>query len=230
MAYRCLFFDLDHTLWDYDTNSDLTLDELYDHHRLADRGVTTPVTFREKFKEVNRRLWEQYDVGLIHRDVIRRDRFRKILEHFQVEDKGLSLTLSDHYINECPKKRNLMPGAIEVLESLNDRYPLTVVTNGFDEVQRVKMDSSGLTQYFTHVVTSEKAKAKKPAAEIFLFALGKNEIRPDETVMIGDNLLTDIAGARNAGIESVFYNPEKVNHDASVHQEIHHLEELTRLF
>jgi putative hydrolase of the HAD superfamily len=230
MTRRCLFFDLDHTLWDYETNSDLTLDELFVHHGLRERGVPDASAFRKRFREVNRRLWDLYDRGIIHRDVIRKDRFREILEHFSVEDRGLSLTLSEHYINECPRKPNLMPGTVEVLETLGDRYPLTVVTNGFDEVQRVKMDSSGLTRYFTHVVTSERARAKKPAVEIFRFALEQNGITPGETAMIGDNLLTDIAGAQASGIESVFYNPERVSHNGGVGREIFNLIELVEMF
>jgi putative hydrolase of the HAD superfamily len=229
-APRCLFFDLDHTLWDYETNSDLTLDQLFEHHGLRERGVPAAADFRMKFREVNRKLWDLYDRGIIHRDVIRKERFREILQHFGAEDRGLSLTLSDHYLAECPRKRNLMPGAIEVLELLSAKYPLTVVTNGFEEVQKMKMESSGLTRYFTHVVTSERAQARKPAVEIFCFALEQNGIEAGETAMIGDNLLTDIAGARASGIESVYYNPERVSHNGGVGMEIFHLCELAEIF
>jgi putative hydrolase of the HAD superfamily len=122
-----------------------------------------------------------------------------------------------------------MPHTIETLEYLSGRYALTVITNGFEDVQRVKITSSGFGSYFDHVITSQRAGHKKPAPEIFHFALALHEATADNTVMIGDNVLTDIAGAKNASIDTVLFNPEGVKHEADVNHEIQSLKELCTL-
>lgn len=224
--YRCILFDLDHTLWDFETNSHQTLQELYHHYQLADRGVTSFQHFYDTFVEVNTKLWEQYDLGLINRDKIRFERFHGILAKLGVDDVPLSLKLSDEYVAQSPKKGGLMPNAIEVLEYLFPRYPMTIVTNGFEEVQYTKLNSSGLTPYFKNVVTSARAGFKKPAKEIFEFALAEGGFKKHEAVMIGDNLLTDIGGAHNASVDTIFFNPARVTHDGSPKHEIQELKQL----
>jgi YjjG family noncanonical pyrimidine nucleotidase len=226
MKYRCILFDLDHTLWDYDTNSSETLQELYENHQLLQRGIPTFTSFHETFIEINTRLWEQYDLGIIGRDAIRFERFHGILSKLGVEDKDLSLLLSDEYVAHSPKKSRLMPNAIKVLDYLKDRYPMTIVTNGFEEIQYTKLNASGLTPYFNNVVTSARAGHKKPAKEIFEFALKEGGFQPHEAVMIGDNLVTDIGGAHNASVDTVFFNPAKIGHKEKPHYEIHDLKQL----
>lgn len=223
---KCIFFDLDHTLWDYETNSRETLHELYVTHSLAEKGVTDLAKFHQEFKRVNTTLWELYDTGRIGSEVIREERFKQILSAFNAYEKKLCDTLSVEYLYECPKKGNLMPHAIETLQYLAGRYKLSIITNGFEEIQNTKLTSGNLHQYFDHIVTSQKAGHKKPAREIFDFTLSKNGIVHHEAVMIGDNLLTDIKGAREASISHVFYNPEKVAHQENVTLEIESLKEL----
>lgn len=225
-SYRSILFDLDHTLWDYETNSSETLLELFHEHKLADFGIPTTVVFLKTFISVNTQLWELYDLGKINRDVIRFERFHKIMLQLGINNYELSLKLSNDYVEKSPKKGRLMPHAIEVLEYLHPRYPMTIVTNGFDEIQSTKLASSGITSYFKSVVTSARAGHKKPAKEIFEFALSESGFHPHNTVMIGDNLLTDIGGARNASLDTVFYNPNKVSHQEQTHYEIHDLKEL----
>lgn len=225
-SYRSILFDLDHTLWDYETNSTETLHELFHEHKLAEIGVPTIAEFLKTFVTVNTHLWELYDLGKINRDVIRYDRFHKIMLHMGIDNYELSLKLSDDYVEKSPKKGTLMPNAIEILEYLHPRYPMTIVTNGFDEIQSTKLASSGITSYFKSVVTSARAGHKKPAKEIFEFALSESGFYSHETLMIGDNLLTDIGGARNAALDTVFYNPRKISHQEYTHYEIHDLNEL----
>ncbi len=226
--YKCVFFDLDHTLWDYECNARETLFELHQSHRLFDRGISFE-DFHLRFKTINFQLWQLYDRGLIDNSVIRDERFTQVLEHFQVNDEKLSADLSYQYLYDCPKKSNLVPYAKEVLDYLSANYALTVVTNGFDEIQTVKLLSGRITHYFDHVITSQKAGFKKPARGIFDYALSVNNLRCDEAIMIGDNLLTDIAGARNASIDAVFYNPEAVKHSEKVSHEIRCLSELQNI-
>ena len=223
--YKCLLFDLDHTLWDYETNSRKSLSELYKEFGLNNRGVDEK-QFLDTFYVINNELWDSYDRGLLHRDVIRNDRFHKILMALGVDDYKMSLDLSNEYIAQSPKKKNLMEGCKETLDYLRPKYPMVIVTNGFDEIQSTKLSSGGIEHYFTSIVTSARAGHKKPSKEIFEFALRENNASPREAIMIGDNLLTDIAGAINAKIDTVFFNPNKVKHNTHVSYEIESLRQL----
>lgn len=226
--YKCVFFDLDHTLWDYECNARETLLDLHASHKLSERGIDFE-EFHQKFKTVNFNLWQLYDRGAINNDVIRHQRFKQVLEHFNAHEEELSAVLSEEYLYGCPKKANLVPYAKEVLDYLSAHYSLTVVTNGFEEIQTVKLLSGNITHYFDHVVTSQKAGFKKPSKEIFDFALALNNLQCHEVIMIGDNLITDIGGARNACIDTVFYNPDKVPHREQVKHEIRCLSELQNI-
>lgn len=224
-SYRCVLFDLDHTLWDYETNSSETLRELFTHYRLEEKGIGLSA-FLETFVTVNTQLWEQYDTGKIGRDVIRFERFHGIFQQLGLTDYELSLKFSDDYVMESPKKGRLMPYALETLDYLNNKYPMVIVTNGFDEIQATKISSSGIQHYFKSVVTSARAGFKKPAREIFEFALAEHGFTTADAIMIGDNLLTDIGGAHNASLDTVFYNPNKVIHQEKPLHEIHSLDQL----
>ena len=226
MNYKCIFFDLDHTLWDYETNSCDTLRDLYDHFQLDKRGVQDFEAFFQFFRETNYRLWDLYDRELISVDVIRNERFKQVLEQFDAMEEQLAADLSLEYHHNCPARNSLMPHAIDTLHYLSTRYRLTVVTNGFEETQHVKLNASNITRFFDHVITSQKAGCKKPAREIFEFALKSNDIQPQEAIMVGDNLMTDMGGARNAAIDAAFFNPEKITHTEPVKYEITCLSEL----
>lgn len=224
-TYKCVLFDLDHTLWDYETNSREALSELYSKFELRERGVPEH-DFLQTFYVINNELWDLYDRGLLDRDVIRKERFHRILLTHGVDDYDMSLQFSNAYLEHSPKKKNLMEGCKETLDYLRPKYSLVIVTNGFDEIQSSKLLSSGIRHYFKGVVTSARAGHKKPAKEIFEFALRENEAEAHESIMIGDNLLTDIAGARNASVDTVFYNPNGIEHQSSVDYEISSLKEL----
>jgi len=226
--YTCLFFDLDHTLWDFEKNSEETLQELYNAHALEQRGVTSFTEFHRQFRKVNTALWHLYDHGKISSETIREQRFKQILAAFDIEDSILIQDLSFQYLHTCPKKSNVIPGAIETLEYLTKKgsYRLSIITNGFEEIQHMKLASGGLTHYFESVITSQQAGHKKPAREIFDYALEKSGVAAKEAVMIGDNLVTDIAGARNAKVDTIFFNPEKMEHNEEVTFEIHQLSDL----
>jgi len=224
--YTCIFFDLDHTLWDYEVNSRETLLELFDELELSVVGVSDFDSFHFHFKRVNAALWELYDHGKIDSTVIRQERFKQILEAFNVKDEKLMQNLSSQYLQRCPQKRNLIPEAIETLEYLNERYKLSIITNGFEEIQNIKLSSGNLHRFFDHIITSQAAGHKKPARGIFDYAMQKNGVEAPETLMVGDNLLTDISGARNASIDTVFFNPDQIPHTEKVSLEIKRLNEL----
>lgn len=223
--YKCVFFDLDHTLWDYETNSEEALYELFREYGFK----SSFKEFYQSFVKINTEIWDAYDRGLVGRDVIRNERFDRIFKSVGINDYALSLQFSEDYVRESPKKAHLVAHAKNVLDYLRPRYPLYIITNGFEEIQSTKLASSGITDYFKGVVTSARAGCKKPEKEIFEFALRENGFGCSETIMIGDNLLTDIAGARNASVDTVYYNPYKLPHKESVTFEIQSLKELTTI-
>ena len=201
-----LFFDLDHTLWDYESCSNETLEELWLEYRLEEKGVLLK-NFLQKFSAVNEELWKQLHAGEINKDVIRNDRFPTILSELAIEDNSMAIDLQQDYIQVCPTKPYLIDGALELLESMSGRYGLHIITNGFDEIQDVKLRSGGIEDYFEEVITSDVAGFQKPDKQIFEFALRKVGTKAEDALMIGDNPLSDIEGAYLAGIDQVFYNP-----------------------
>lgn len=225
-SYKCILFDLDHTLWDYDTNSESTLRSLFSEFDLQTKGITTFRFFFETFNRINTGLWDLHDRGLIGQDVIRLQRFHKVFTESGLEDYPLSLKFSEVYLRELPKKENLLPYAKETLEYLAAKYPMVIVTNGFDEIQGTKLNSGGIRHHFRNIVTSQRAGKKKPSKEIFLFALDEIGHTCQDAIMVGDNLQTDIAGARGAGIDTVYFNPFGKTHSEIVTHEIKHLGEL----
>jgi YjjG family noncanonical pyrimidine nucleotidase len=227
--YKCVFFDLDHTLWDYETNSEEALHELYDKFELAKLGAILFSEFYKGFVQINTEIWDSYDRGQIGRDVIRNERFDRVFQFAGISDYDLSLKFSEEYIQESPKKKNLVAHAKDVLDYLHPRYPMYIITNGFEEIQSTKIESSGITSYFKGIVTSARAGCKKPEKEIFEFALRENGFACSETIMVGDNLLTDIAGARNASVDTVYFNPYRLPHNENVTYEITSLKELTTI-
>ena len=228
-TYKAIFFDLDHTLWDYECNAEETLKELFLHYQLEEKGIPGSGAFFKKFVEVNNALWHLYDHGKIDSEKVRIERFKQILTPFGAYDPELSDCLSRDYLDWCPQKKKLIPNALEVLEYLSDKYSLTIVTNGFEEIQHTKLSSGNLRGYFDHVVTSQYAGHRKPSKEIFQTALNKNAVFQHEALMVGDNLITDIAGAHNAEMDAVYFNPSKINHDVVVKYEISDLLELITL-
>lgn len=229
MQYNTIFFDLDHTLWDFESNSNQTLSELIAAFNLIDLGILSEKAFISCYERINEQLWEEYRKGFIDRLTLRNTRFHKALLEFNINDYELSLKLGEYYLKESPLKKNLFPHALEVLRYLQQRYDLHIITNGFNEVQYIKLEQSNLAPYFKHIITSEDANCKKPEPEIFEYALSKTQSTVSKSLMIGDSLQQDIVGARNFGMDQVFFNPQKKIHAEKVSYEIHSLHELMTL-
>lgn len=228
--YGHLFFDLDHTLWDYERNASETLSELFDQHVLADELNANKEDFISKYHVVNDELWDKHDIGLIDKNQIRSERFPTIFNHFGSNDKTKAEVLSREFLEECPQKGHIFPFVIEVLHYLKDRYSLHIITNGFKDIQAVKMRTSGIDHFFKQIIISEEVGYKKPQTEIFNFALEKAGAGINEAVMIGDNLKVDIAGARKARIDQVFFNPKGKPFKDKVTYQINCLSELMDIF
>lgn len=204
--YKHLFFDLDHTLWDFDRNSAECIAELFDTFRLADIGIASADEFSKHFIAINRKLWSDYDKNLIEHTYIRQHRFPMVFQALGVDENAVHADLNIEYLRLLPQKPHLLESAREVLDYLQGRYTMHIITNGFAEIQAVKMDSAEIAHYFTHVITSENANAKKPDPLVFQYAMEISGTTSAESLMIGDNYEADILGAKSVGMDTVFYN------------------------
>jgi len=229
MPIKHLFFDLDHTLWDFNKNSKETLFELFDELSLSTR-ISSFTAFYDKYIEINEDLWDLYRKDQITKAYLRSVRFRKAFEYFGIEDDALAIELGNKYIQRCPLKGNLFADCHSVLVSLQSKYILHIITNGFEEVQAVKMSSCNLDNYFTEIITSEGAGVRKPNPLIFEYAFEISGAKPSESVMIGDSLEVDCIAAERMGMQAVFFNPEKKLENKEVSYEIAHLKELLEIF
>lgn len=228
--YKHLFFDLDHTLWDFEMNAKETLQDLYLKHDLLERGIENFDDFFEKYSFHNTRLWDKYTKGLIKQDELRWKRMWLALLEYKIADEVLSKMLSVEFLDTLPSKKNLFPYTFEILDYLKGKnYTMHLVTNGFENVQYNKIKHSNLASYFEQVITSEASNSLKPNKEIFDFALQKAGANANETIMIGDNLDADIQGGINAGLDTVFVNHLNVNPHVKATYEIFHLKELEQI-
>ncbi len=230
MKYRHLFFDLDHTLWDFESNAKLTLEELYTSLQLPTYGIGDFLLFFERYNYHNDRLWERYRKGYIRRDELRIKRMRQTLLDFKVANEDLAQTLDTRFLELLPTRTMLFPHTKEVLEHLLSKdYRIHLITNGFETVQHSKLKYAGLTGYFDQVITSEASNSLKPRKEIFEYAFQKAGANPEESIMIGDDLEADIKGAQNAGIDQVFVNHKKVPVTTEATHTIYSLKELEEI-
>ena len=207
MSINHIFFDLDRTLWDFETNSHEELVNLYHVYKLHQRGISLQNEFIKVYKKINHHCWEDYRKNLITKEKLRSERFMKTLLHFGIDDKKLANELGDDYVHNSPNRTILIDGAIDLLEALKDHFHMHIITNGFEEVQWVKLRNSKLLPYFKEVITSEAVGVKKPDPKIFQFAVEKANATVVESVMIGDDLKTDIIGAIQIGMKCIYYNP-----------------------
>ena len=226
---RAIFFDLDHTLWDYEVNSRDTLSERFREHYLSSLLGCTTDDFLKTFERVNHKLWDQYNHHLIDRDTIRKRRFSTIFSEYGVTNDPLSLEISDQYISRCPTKTHLLPHALETLDYLHKTYPLHILSNGFDDVQAIKLESAGIRSYFGEVITSETSGHRKPSREIFHFACERIGMQQGNCLMIGDNFHADILGAMDAELRAMYFNPLGVRQTRRPHWEIRCLSEIRNL-
>lgn len=225
-----IFFDLDHTIWDFDRNAEETLNELYNTYKLNELGLNSCSDFIAIYTENNYQLWADYHLGKITKDFLRAERFSKTFIQLGIHPDSVPHQFEDDYVNISPTKTNLFEGAENVLSYLREKYTLHIISNGFKETTLTKMNLSGLNPYFDNVIISEDVGVNKPNPEIFEYALDKAKATKGESIMIGDSLEADIYGALNFGIEAIFFNPTKKEKPEDVNKEIIHLEELLTLF
>lgn len=206
-TYKHLFFDLDHTLWDFEANSRQTLAELYTNMHLEERGVDDFERFNANYLVHNDKLWERYRKGFIKTEELRWKRMWLTLLDFKIGDEKLAREMGALFLDLLPTRKLLFPYAIEILQYLtNKNYALHLITNGFEKTQHAKLKNSELHHFFKEVITSEGSSSLKPQKAIFDFALQKTNALVHESIMLGDDIEVDIAGARDAGLDQVYIN------------------------
>ncbi len=209
--YKHLFFDLDRTLWDFEKSAIEAFEEIFEKHNLTVKGIADFHEFHKKYTAHNHRLWDLYREGMLEKDILRWKRFHLTLLDYGIDDKMLAETLGVDYVEISPRKVNLFPHVMETLKYLAPKYHLHLITNGFQEVQEIKIKESGMDRYFERLITSEEAGVKKPDPKIFYYALEKTGALVDESLMIGDDYPVDIEGARKVGMDQVYFDPEGIS-------------------
>lgn len=207
MKYKQLFFDLDHTLWDFDANARATLQQLHIDLDLPEKGIHDFDAFYRNYLAHNERLWARYRNGYIKQEELRLKRMWLTLLDFKVANEALARQLSELFLQLLPSRTLLFPDTIEVLQYLKGKgYHMALITNGFEKIQHSKIKASGLDSFFSDVFTSESCNSLKPQKEIFEFAMNQTGATPAESIMIGDSIEVDIQGAINAGMDQIHVN------------------------
>lgn len=231
MKYKHLFFDLDHTLWDFDANARATLEQLHVDMKLADRGVHDFDLFYKNYLLHNDKLWARYRKGYIKQEELRLKRMWLTLLDFRIADDELTREMSDMFLQLLPTRTLLFPDTKEVLQYLEDKgYQLHLITNGFEKTQHSKLQCCGLDVFFKVVVTSECSNSIKPEREIFEYALDRTGASVEESIMIGDSLEVDIAGAMGVGMDQIHVNYNGMEQDITPTYTVRMLKELKEIF
>lgn len=229
MTYKHIFFDLDHTLWDFDKNAEETLYELFHKHELKGLGLNSADIFIETYTRNNHELWANYHLGRISKDQLRETRFKKTFIELGFSPDIIPSAFEDDYLRICPTKTNLFPQAIEILNYLHKRYHLHLISNGFKESTEIKISNTGLDVYFKTIVISEVVGINKPDKAIFEYAINGAGALKHESLMIGDSLEADVRGAMSFGMDAIYFNPGKKEKPSDVRRQINHLEELMEM-
>ncbi len=226
--YEHIFFDLDHTLWDFERNSEETITEIYQKLNLQQR-INSAIDLYRSFEKANRWVWDQYHKDLLGKDAFRSLRFDLALSEHNIKDEKLSIELSELYLKVCPTKPHLLPNSIEVLTILKEKYFLHLISNGFEETTLQKVETTSLKKFFQTITTPSHSGYKKPHGLMFDFAIKKAGCMAKDSIMIGDDLEADVLGAKSFGMDCVYFNPYQVEHKEVVTFEIKNIKELLEI-
>lgn len=221
-----IFFDLDRTLWDFEKNTKLTLQDIYDHFSIY-QIMDSFEDFNTLYHQVNDEFWNAYRKGKIDKEYLIDNRYYEFLKRAGKDDRIMGKEMGDYYIEQSPYQKQLFPDTIEILTSLKTKgFHLHIITNGFQKVQLIKIKYSGLAPYFTTILCSDEVGVNKPNSLIFKTALERAKATPETSIMIGDDLQGDVIGAENVGIKGVLFDPFKKYAGTSEVITIHRLKEI----
>ena len=213
LPYKVLFIDLDDTIWDFRANSMLALRQAYD-----ELGLSSEISDYDRFKTLymtaNKELWEAYHHSRVTKDFLIVERFARPFREMGspvADDKAFIMRLNDRYLDILARQKNLVPGAVELLDYLTEQgYPLYILSNGFAEVQSRKLESAGISRYFKRLILSDEIGVTKPDRRLFDYALRLVGAEPSDTLIVGDNYDADILGAMNAGWGTIYFNRDNL--------------------
>lgn len=229
IGIKHIFFDFDNTLWDFEKNSREALLQMFNEYNIEKKCDTNFDHFISVYEEINHDLWHKYSLQLTTKEELRYQRFHKAFLNFNYNDIDLAHHWANEYLTISPYKTHLIEGALDVLDYLKDKYELHIITNGFKEVQHIKLNACNLYPYFKHIIISEEYGFNKPDVQIFELAEQLSNCSNKECVMIGDNFDTDITGALNANWKAIYLAKEN-NQSSSYHLHIKALNELKNYF
>ena len=198
-----VFFDLDHTLWDFDKNSEITFENIFNRNH----PTVAIKSFIDKYVPINQACWKLYQYDKITHQELRYNRLKQSFDalNYTISDKEIDI-IADEYIEYLPDNNHLFDGTFEILDYLNEKYNLHIITNGFADVQYRKISNSKLTNYFDTITNSEMAGVKKPNPIIFEYALDLAKAKKEHSIMIGDSLDADVQGALDSGLDAIFFS------------------------
>ena len=219
-----VFFDLDHTLWDFDKNSELTFENIFNKNHPT---IETKI-FIEKYVPINQACWKLYQYDKITHAELRYNRLKHSFDaiDYFISDEQIE-SIAQEYIDLLPENNHLFDGTFEVLDYLQQKYKLHIITNGFAEVQFKKITNSKIGSYFQTITNSEMAGVKKPNPIIFEYALDLAKAKKENSIMIGDCLEADVQGALDVGLDAIFFNESRVQVSNTIKQ-VNHLLELKK--
>ncbi len=217
-----VFFDLDHTLWDFEKNSALAFENVFKIQEIS----VNMTDFLKFYVPINREYWERYRKDEITQKELRFGRLKDTFDllEFVIDDLTI-IFLSEQYLYYLPKYNHLFEGTIEILDYLKPKYNLHIITNGFAEIQENKLNNSYITHYFKSITNSEMAGVKKPNSIIFEYALNLAKAKKENSIMIGDCIDSDVQGALDAGLDAILFNESNARVADNIKQ-VNHLLEL----
>lgn len=225
-----IFFDLDHTIWDFEKNAEEALMELFDTYNFDSLGIDSAGAFIETYNRNNHRLWALYHHGKITKSELREARFADTFSELEIDPRLFPKAFEEDYLRLCPQKTHLFPHVHETLGYLCEKYTLHLISNGFGDAAETKITKCDLKKYFSTVVISETVGVHKPDPRIFHYAVNNAKTAISHSVMVGDSLDADIRGAQNVGMDAIYFNPKREEVPTDVKRSIGTLYELTQLF
>lgn len=230
MKIQHIFFDLDNTLWDHRRNAYLTLKEIFTRETVQEKYSIGFEEFHKEYFTINERLWAQIRDGEIDKDYLRTHRFYDSFMFFGIDDFELSQTFENNFLDEILNYNDLVEGAFDLLEYLAEKkYTLHILSNGFKEVTYRKCELSGIKNYFETITSADEINIRKPHPEVYDYALKKAGAAKEESMMIGDDWIADIEGAKSFGLQVIFFDVFNDNYEADEVAVIKKLAEIKNL-
>ena len=229
MRYNTIFIDLDNTIWDFETNSRNSLSYCFDKFNYQNFFPDFE-TFYQIYHQHNNTLWGLYREAKITKHVLNRERFLFPLQSIGIENKTLAQSFGENYLETLSVQSILIDGAYDLLCYLKEKnYHLFILSNGFEEVQTKKMQSANIIVFFDGIILSDYIGYNKPHKKIFEFALQKANVKKENTIMIGDDWEADIVGAKNMGIDQIFFNRTNILTPFAPTYEVNHISMIKKL-